>query len=37
MILSFGRPGSDLYPGVGDLVATPVQAGAATHQPGELC
>ena len=28
MILSFGRPGSDLYPGVGDLVATPVQAGA---------
>ena len=36
MILSFGRPGSDLYPGVGDLVATPVQAGAPlpTSQAG---
>jgi hypothetical protein len=28
MVLSFGRPGSDLYPGMGDLVATPVRAGA---------
>ena len=27
MILSFGRPGSGLYPGLGDLVATPVRAG----------
>ena len=36
MILSFGRPGSDLYPGIGDLVATPVQAGAplSTNQAG---
>ena len=37
MILSFGRPGSaDLYPGIGDLVATPVQAGAPlpTSQAG---
>ena len=37
MILSFGRPGSpDLYPGIGDLVATPVQAGAPlpTNQAG---
>ncbi len=28
MILSFGRPGSYLYPGLGDLIATPVRYGA---------
>jgi hypothetical protein len=28
MILSFGRPGSQLYAGIGDLVATPVRLGA---------